>query len=446
MITLYNHETEQYLLGALMQDADLVRQLPGLPPDLMHSEQNAAILAAMQHLYAQKAPVEIIAISNRLQQTGHLDEAGGMPYLLECYRSAPVTANADYYLQQLKTLMECRRAYASAAAFCRRLTEGESLDTSLDALRTELRGVASAAGSVIRMPQMISLLMDDVEHRSKGDVHMLKTGLPDLDNLLNGIEPVNLVLIGARPGVGKSALGMQIALNIARRGGHILVCSREMSDIQYARRMVSNASGINGVKLKTGRVSPSEWDNLSETGDELAPLPISFVFDAATVEDLRRIAQDEKDLGQLDLIIVDYLQIMSTTQRTDKRYEEVGRISRALKDIALDLKVPVIAMAQVGRQTVSAGMTRAATMPALSDLRESGNLEQDADIIVFLHHPEGDSDPSIPEYDRDTRAGIEAQGDCEYMVVNVAKNREAAKGSFGIEFDKAHQRFTCIQH
>lgn len=445
MITLYNHETEQYLLGALLQDPELVKQLPSLPSDLMHDDRHAVILAAMQQLYNARAPVEIIAVSNQLNTDGRLDDAGGMQYLVQCYRASPVTANAGYYLQQLKQLAESRRAYMAATAFCRRLTDGEPLDASLDTLRTELRSM-SAGGSVVRMPQMISMLMDDVERRSKGEVRMLKTGLPDLDAVLRGIEPVNFVLIGARPGVGKSAFAMQIAMNIARKGAHVLVCSREMSDIQYARRMVSNASGINGVKLKEGKVSDDEWARLSDAGDELAPLPISFLFDTATVEDLRRTVQQEKDRGRLDLVMVDYLQIMSTSQKTDKRYEEVGRISRALKDIALDLKVPVIAMAQVGRQTVSAGMTRAATMPALSDLRESGNLEQDADIIVFLHHPEGDSDPSIPEYDRDTRAGIEAQENCEYMVVNVAKNREAAKGSFGIEFDKAHQRFTCIQH
>ena len=349
-------------------------------------------------------------------------------------------------MDEITRLMECRRAYKLASDFCRRLTDGADLAASMDALRTGLRSVSGRGGNLIRMPEMMGNLLDDVERRSKGEMRMLKTGIPDLDALLYGIEPVNFMLIGARPGIGKSGMGMQIALNVAKAGGNVIVCSREMNEIQYSRRMVSNYSGVNGVKMKTGNLSADEFESITDAASELSSRGISFAFESSTVEDLRSIVQVEKDRGQLDVLIVDYLQILKTSAKADKRYEEVGRVSRALKEIALDLKVPVIAMAQVGRQTVSSGASRAATRPVLSDLRESGNLEQDADIIVFLHHPEAESDPTIPEWDRGTREAIEQMDSHDYMVVNVAKNREAETGFFGIDYDKAHQKFTCIVH
>lgn len=446
MITLYNHDSERYVLGALFQDHELVRQLPTFPADLMHDDAHAAILAAMQQVYAEKAPVEIPSVGRRLDEKGLLGFAGGAAYLLECVRYVPSTANAGHYLSEIKKLMECRRAYSLASAFCRQLTDGEELDACMDSLRSGLQCVSSGGGELIRMPEMVACLMDDVDRRMKGDVRMLKTGLPDLDAILYGIEPVNFMLIGARPGIGKSGMGMQIALNVADKGGNVVVLSREMSRIQYARRMVSNESGVNGVKMKTGKLTEGELSDITDAANDLCRLSIGFAFESSTVEQLRRICQREKDRDQLDLVIVDYLQILKTSAKADKRYEEVGRVSRELKEIALDLKVPVIAMAQVGRQTISAGTTRYATMPVLSDLRESGNLEQDADIIVFLHHPEHDADPSIPEYDLTSREAIEAIEGHDYMVVNVAKNREAACGAFGIDYDKAHQRFTCIAH
>lgn len=270
------------------------------------------------------------------------------------------------------------------------------------------------------------------------------TGIPDLDRLIFCLEPGDLAVIGARPAVGKSAFGMQIALNAARQGRHVLVCSREMRQMQYAHRIAAHLSGINSARLRRGALSQEEWGELAGCCGEMGRLPLAFTFDSATVEELRVQAQREKELGNLDLLVVDYLQILRTSARLQKRYEAVGHVSRALKDIALDLQVPVVAMAQVGRQTVNAGGERAPVMPDLSDLRESGNIEQDADIVIFLHHPTSGSDRSIPSYDTDTRGAIEAREGYQYIVVRVAKQRQGENGSFGVEFDAPHMTYTCI--
>lgn len=445
MIPLYNHDTEKWLIGALLQDADLQKRLPAMPMDLMHDSANAQILAAMADLQAQKAPIEPLSVANALSAKGMLEQVGGSGYLIDCVRCVPTTATHAHYLRELKALMDARSAFRLANDFCHKLTDGQSVDAAIDELRTKLRNLVTPADTVTDMGGLAQLVYDDIERRSKGEQTALKTHIPDLDRLIDGMEPGDLTVIGARPAVGKSAFGMQIGMNVAARGGHVLVCSREMSRLQYAQRVLSNLSGINGRRLKRGNIRDDEWDRLADACARMGQLPISFTFESATVEELRVQAQQQKDFGRLDLLIVDYLQILKTSRKAEKRYEAVGAVSRALKEIALDLQIPVIAMSQVGRQTVSAGSDRAPVMPDLSDLRESGNIEQDADIVILLHHPMAESDRSIPSYDLQTRASIENVEDMQYIVVRVAKQRQGECGSFGVAFDGAHMTYTCIE-
>ena len=441
MTPLYDHESEKWLIGALLTDAEVQKQLPTLPADLMHDPLNEKILSCMRRLQERREPIEPLSVQGALRDAGEPDMA---EYLIGCMRFAVSGASAGHYIARLRGLFRARSAYAMASDFCRRLTEGEDVDACTDALRTALRGLDAPSGRIVRMDELASGVYDDVERRSRGEMTGILTGIPDLDRLIFCLEPGDLAVIGARPAVGKSAFGMQIALNAARQGRHVLVCSREMRQMQYAHRIAAHLSGINSARLRRGALSQEEWGELAGCCGEMGRLPLAFTFDSATVEELRVQAQREKELRNLDLLVVDYLQILRTSARLQKRYEAVGHVSRALKDIALDLQVPVVAMAQVGRQTVNAGGERAPVMPDLSDLRESGNIEQDADIVIFLHHPTSGSDRSIPSYDLDTRGAIEAREGYQYIVVRVAKQRQGENGSFGVEFDAPHMTYTCI--
>ena len=441
MIPLYDHESEKWLIGALLTDAEVQKQLPTLPAELMHDPLNEKILACMRRLQERRAPIEPLSVQGALRDAGEPDMAG---YLIECMRFAVSGASAGHYIARLRGLHRARRAHGLASDFCHRLTEGEDVDACTDALRTALRGLDAPSGRIVRMDELASGVFDDIERRSRGEMPGILTRIPDLDRLIFCLEPGDLAVIGARPAVGKSAFGMQIALNAARQGRHVLVCSREMRQMQYGHRIAAHLSGINGDRLRRGALSQEEWSELAGCCGEMGHLPLAFTFDSTTVEELRVQAQREKDLGNLDLLVVDYLQILHTSAPLQKRYEAVGHVSRALKDIALDLQVPVVAMAQVGRQTVSADGARAPVMPDLSDLRESGNIEQDADIVIFLHHPTSGNDRSIPSYDIDTRGAIEAREGYQYIVVRVAKQRQGENGSFGVAFDAAHMTYTCI--
>lgn len=452
MITLYNHDSEKWLIGALIQDSDLQKQLPAVPASIMHDSAHEIILTALKQMQAQKLPIELLSVGNTLNASGKLEQAGGTSYLLECTRFCPSTANAGHYLGELRRLMESREAYRMANRFCHLLTDGEDLAAAVDELRTQLRNMITPTGRITKLSGIAQSVYDDVERRSRGENQSLLTKIPDLDGLIGGLEPGDMMVIGARPAVGKSAFGMQIALNVAQQGKSVMVCSREMSELQYGHRLVSNLGKINGEKLKRGKLKPEDWETLASACGDMSALPISFAFSSPTVEELRVLAQHEKDVGTLDLLVVDYLQILGTSMKTAKRYESVGAVSRALKEIALDLKIPVVTMAQVGRQTVSSGADRATLMPGLSDIRESGNIEQDADIVVFLHHPSGRSDKSIPVVDNrsldnstpTTRESIENLPGHQYIVVRVDKQRQGQCGSFGVDFDGAHMTYTCI--
>ena len=432
---MYNHDWEQLLIGAILQDPDLQKELPTIPLDLMHESTNELILATLQDMQQKHLPIEVPTIVAEL--TGKVD--GG--YILKCYRACATVVNVRHYMSKLQEMAARRRAYRAASEFCGRLTAGDDVAGSIDELRTQLRNLEATKGSLVRMSELAQMIYADVESRSKGERKSLSTGIPDLDACIGGLEETDLMVIGARPGNGKSALGVQIGLNVGARRGRVLVCSREMSEIQYGHRIASNLADINGQRLKQGKLDAEEWPALAEACNEMAGYPISFAFNSATVEELRVLAQREKDIKGLDLIVVDYLQIMDTSMKKAKRYEEVGAISRALKAITLDLRVPVIAMAQVGRPS-----EKKAVMPGLSELRESGNIEQDADIVVFLHHPDEDGDASIPQADIYGWKSIESLPGHQYIVVNIAKQRQGVCRKFGIDFDAAHMKYTCIQH
>ena len=233
MTPLYDHESEKWLIGALLTDAEVQKQLPTLPADLMHDPLNEKILSCMRRLQERREPIEPLSVQGALRDTGEPDMA---EYLIGCMRFAVSGASAGHYIARLRGLCRARSAYAIASAFCRQLTEGEDVDACTDALRTELRGLDVPSGRIVRMDELASGVYDDVERRSRGEMTGILTGIPDLDRLIFCLEPGDLAVIGARPAVGKSAFGMQIAINAARQGRHVLVCSREMRQMQYAHR------------------------------------------------------------------------------------------------------------------------------------------------------------------------------------------------------------------
>ena len=289
MIPLYDHESEKWLIGALLTDAEVQKQLPTLPADLMHDPLNEKILSCMRRLQERREPIEPLSVQGTLRDAGEPDMA---EYLIGCMRFAVSGASAGHYIARLRGLFRARSAYAMASDFCRRLTEGEDVDACTDALRTALRGLDAPSGRIVRMDELASGVYDDVERRSRGEMTGILTGIPDLDRLIFCLEPGDLAVIGARPAVGKSAFGMQIALNAARQGRHVLVCSREMRQMQYAHRIAAHLSGINSARLRRGALSQEEWGELA--GCHSMPFPITVDDVAAAIITADKIGKEYK--------------------------------------------------------------------------------------------------------------------------------------------------------
>ena len=279
MIPLYDHESEKWLIGALLTDAEVQKQLPTLPPEMMHDPLNEKILSCMRRLQERRAPIEPLSVQSALRDAGEPDMAG---YLIDCMRFTVTGASAGHYIARLKGFHRARSAYAMASAFCQQLIESGDVDACTDALRTALRGLDAPSGRIVRMDELASGVYDDIERRSRGEIPGIVTQIPDLDRLIFCLEPGDLAVIGARPAVGKSAFGMQIALNAARQGRHVLVCSREMRQMQYGHRIASHVSGINGARLRRGALSQEEWGELAGCCGEMGRLPLAFAFDSAT--------------------------------------------------------------------------------------------------------------------------------------------------------------------
>lgn len=264
----------------------------------------------------------------------------------------------------------------------------------------------------------------------------MPSGISILDKMTSGFHRGELTIIGARPAVGKSALGMHIALATASQGYRVGVVSREMTDVQYGARILGSRAEIEPGKMRTGQLDPYDWTQLSEAMQHYSDMNVSFMFSARDIEDLRMEVQRKIDGEGLDMLVIDYLQLLQTRRRFEKDYLRVGYISKAIKDMTTDFNIPIIALAQVGRSS-------ARTMPDLSELRGSGDIEQDADNVIFMHRPEDASDESILSGDGGMIAALEAEGK-QYIVLEIAKQRQGQTGRTAVVFDPARMKYTGI--
>jgi replicative DNA helicase len=430
---------ERTVIGAILQDDKATLSALGmLVVNDFYTPEHKEIFDAIHALKEQKQPIDIMTVSNELERRGTLSGIGDSAYLLSLCRQVPTTANARAYIDIVKDKSKLRMLIAS----CRKAeeacyTQADEIDAIAEELRGGLRGLmAGKSGGVVRAGEMASHTFEYIERKAKGDDSALLTGIDDLDRMTGGLMPGNLFIIGSRPSVGKSALAMDIALNVtknaAKEGKKVLFFSREMSEIEFGLRIISNLSGIDGATLKMGSLGDMQWEQLVTATEDLfnRDKRLAFEFQDNTIEKIRAKAQMEYDENGLDLIVVDYLQLVETALKKDARYEAVGAVSRGLKELAFSLKIPIIALAQVGRAADK-------RCPTMAELRESGNIEQDADLILLLHRPEDAGDPEIPSYDKQAFMNITNRG-LEYIVNKLAKQRSGARGTYGTAFDPAH--------
>ncbi|HEY4277524.1 MAG TPA: replicative DNA helicase [Conexibacter sp.] len=430
----HNLEAEQSVLGAiLLADTTLYGLVinEGLKPDHFYRPAHAAVYQAMLDLYGESREIDVLTVTEQLRSIGRLDEVGGPAAVDALAGAAPAAGNVREYARivhnnallrrLLRTTQEIQSNVFNHAAPAREVVEWaerDILDVAHDDRQKDFRSIGA-------------VLDDEIDKLHRLSVqHTALTGTPsgfkDLDEITGGFQPGNLIILAARPSMGKSAFVTNMAENAAiEHGKPVALFSLEMSEAELAQRFVASQARIKGEDLRKGRVAESRWPKILEASQRLANSPL-YVDDSSDMSMLevrakaRRLHQQNP--GGLGMIIVDYLQLLRPDGRVESRVEQVGQMSRGLKILARELQVPVIALSQLSR----AVETRTDKRPILSDLRESGQIEQDADLVMFIYRDE--------YYDRES----EREGEADIII---AKHRNGGLADVVLTFQKEYPKF-----
>ena len=385
-----NVDAEKSLLGAVLIDEETLADISEhVTVKDFYEKRHGIIFGGMMRLYEKHAPVDLLTLTDELKRKNELDVIGGSAYLTELTNYVPTAAHAEAYAE-LVAQKAVRRRLIKASGEIAELGYNEDTSTQelLEKAETELFSVSdqSLKQDLVSIESILTESFDRMEelHRNKGALRGIKTGYRDLDNMTAGLQRSDLIILAARPAMGKTTLVTNLAYNVATVAKQpVLFFSLEMSKEQLVDRMLADASGVDAWNIRTGNLSDEDFSKLSEAMGEMAEAPI-FIDDTPglSVLEMRTKARRAMHDQPLGLIIIDYLQLMQGSGRDNgNRVQEVSEISRGLKLIARELNVPVIALSQLSRSVES----RSPQIPQLADLRESGSIEQDADIVMFIY-------------------------------------------------------------
>lgn len=394
----HSEEAEQSVLGALLLDKDAVIAVAEfLLPDDFYDERHKDIYEAMLSLYEERVPVDVLTVVERLKKQKDLKKIGGASYLTDIANKVPTAAHVEHYGKIVKD-QAVKRALMKAASRLVEfsLDEGMSSADLLDKAESEVFSLSqkNVKKEFISIRDTLAESFDRLDelHKTEGGLRGIATGFIDLDNATAGLQKSNLIILAARPGVGKSAFALNIsqfaAITHKKSVGYF---SLEMSKEELVDRLLVNEADIDAWRLKTGKLTEEDFTKLSNAMGVLAEAPI-FIDDtpALSILEMRTKARRLQVEHGLDLIIVDYLQL-ARSRNLENRVQEVGEISQGLKNLARELKVPVLALSQLSRGVESRNIKK----PQLSDLRESGSIEQDADVVMFLWKEDDENNENI---------------------------------------------------
>ncbi len=425
-----NKEAEMSVLGVcFLNKYALEKVMDELEEEMFYSEENKKIFQALKELYKTSTPVDITTVKNELDKQKNLNAIGGIEYISEVIDSVATTANLDYYIKIVKEKAVRRKLIDTASNIITDSYEEENpLETLLDNSERKILDVAKARTTSELTPIATALrnAQEKLEMRAKNatDITGLATGFYDLDKETSGFHPGELIIVGARPAMGKTAFALNMAVNAAMTTEKaVAIFNLEMSSELLVNRMISAVGSIEGDKLKTGKLSHIDWKKYNEAMSELAETNIYIEDDVSvTMPEIkakcRRLANSEKGLA---LVVIDYLQLLNMGGKSESRQVEVSEISRSLKKMAVELEIPVIALAQLTR---GAEQRKDTTQPRLVDLRESGSIEQDADIVLFLNREDYHEDKTP-----DNKLKIVPTD------VIIAKHRQGSTGAFQLLFE-----------
>ncbi len=430
-----NPQAEASLIGSLLLDKDAIIKVA----DIVHTEdfyveKNGLIFDAIIRLFEKREPIDIVTLSEELEKQGVLKEVGGSSYITDMVNNVPSAAHVAQYGQIVAQKATLRRLIGAASEINNlAYDEDQQLDGLLDKAEQTLFDVSQKhlRQNFVSIKDVLAESFNRLDslHKDKDSLRGIPTGFKGIDNILAGLQKSDLIIIGARPSMGKTSLALNIAQNVATKEGvPVGIFSLEMSKEQLIDRLLASEAGIDSWKLRTGNLEDKDFEKINKAMGVLAEAPL-YIDDSAmaNVMEMRtkaRRLQSEHDLG---LIVIDYIQLMSgRSNNAENRVQEISEISRGLKGLARELNVPVIALSQLSRSVEQ----RSPKIPQLSDLRESGSIEQDADVVMFIYRED--------YYDKDTEKKNIAD-------ILIKKHRNGPTGEVELFFQPDQTLFRSIE-
>ena len=384
-------EAERSLLGSMLISKEACQDILNKCEDRdFYEESHKVLFNAMSELSRQNIPVDVTTITSYLLDHSQLDKVGGVEYLRQLSDSVPTLAHSEYYLKIIHNKSILRKIINETTKIAENaFGDIEDIDGFIDESEKTMLAITRDrnAGEFVDVKKVIREVTDRLNKLQSidGNISGIRTNFRDLDKITSGLQKGDLIILAARPAMGKTALVLSMASKIAKKNIPVAVFSLEMSKAQLGKRLISGASCVNSQKISTGRLDENEWQRVIKATDILSKRPI-YIEDSAEINilQLRSKARQLKRQKDIKLIIIDYLQLLASERKRDNKVQEVSDISRQLKILAKELNIPVIALAQLSRSVEA----RQDKRPMLSDLRESGSIEQDADIVMFLYRDE----------------------------------------------------------
>ncbi len=430
-------DAEQATLGSIMLNPQALNEIIDIvQAETFYSEKHRIIFKAMIDLFSKNEPIDLLSLSTSLKNRGQLEQIGGRTYLTDLTNSVPASTNVKHYARIVykKNLM---RRLIEAGEHLANVGFSESDSPVEDLMDEAEKKVFAITGdpkgqNFVSLKQSLHETWENLEklHDAKGGLGGVTTGFASLDNLLGGLHKSDLIILAARPSVGKTTLALDIARNAAvKTNVPVGIFSLEMSAQQLTQRMLSAQAHVDAWKLRTGKLTAeTDFSKIRDALNELSKAPI-YIDDQAgnSIIKMKSVARRWKTEFGLGLIVVDYLQLMNTSKNYDSMVNQVTEISRSLKSLARELNVPVLALSQLSRAVESRG-----GKPRLSDLRDSGSIEQDADVVMFIHREDRSG----------TRTETESTGIAEILV---EKHRNGPVGKVDLYFDEKNSTFLPIE-
>ena len=436
----YSVEAEQAVLGSIIIDPKCLNDVAtSVKAEYFYIPQHREIYSTLAEMYELSQTIDFVYLLEKLKRDGVYDEAGGKAYLTQLVQTVPSAANVLTYVAIVRERYTARSLMTAAQDIIKDINDnaldsGRLLDSAEQRIY-EIRQGREVTGlthikSVIEN-ETYDRLSKMADPETRADYIGIPCGIGELDRMITGLNKSDLIILGARPGMGKTSFALNIVRNVAVNTGRT-VCffSLEMTRDQLAQRMLSSEAGIKSEKLRTGELAEDEWTRLAQAGDALSKADI--YFDETSSITVPEMKAKLRRMKKVDLVVIDYLGLMHSARQIDNRVQEISEITRNLKIMAKELKVPVIACAQLSRGTEAKGKSH---KPALSDLRDSGSIEQDADIVLFLYRD--------AYYDSE-KADDEDLSDQTKSECIVAKNRHGEIGTIPLHWDGQFTRFTSV--